>query len=504
MAITDTILSSGNNDKLYVTSGTFTTTVKTSINVSAINNIPTDIDWDETNTPWSGQQFGRKKLYLQSGQFTSTVKTSGSGGDDATGISSTGTLDTPWCGDAGNILYLQSGQFTATTKISLGIGAVDSGPSGISWDGINSPWCGTSAQKLYLQSGQFTSTLKTSEDLSGLAATVKSVSYNGTDTHWCGSASNKMYLQSGQFTSTVKTSQETSSAMGINNPDGIATMFVSGGRLPSPDNTGSSALNLPMLFGVTNNIIELPLFWMNNPQAIELPILGVSGGVLAVTSDGAFTFPSLTMVGRSGATGIMTLPLFTLGAGVNFSMLTLPMFTIHAEQKGIGSGVVNLPIFATNTVAQQGFVHSVFTTLPALSLTAYTGHDIDLTLPIFTMDNSGSNAGLASFDQSLPRMVIVVKGKQLETGVSRLFLPEFNLSGNLLTGIISVSGGNRTLPMFTTDLHAYRGENGDGAMSMPMFTTATQAVDNPQGALVQNLKMFTLDAFADQFINRII
>jgi hypothetical protein len=254
--------------------------------------------------------------------------------------------------------------------------------------------------------------------------------------------------------------------------------------------------------GEASGAFDLPLLWMNNPQIIEFPILTVDAVGSLDTNNGLLALPLLWMSNPH----TIALPLFTVSAtdGANQADLELPMFTVSSEQQAKGSGEVSLPMFATNTVAQQGFVHSVFVTMPALSLTAYTGHDIDLTMPMFTMDNSGNNAGLASFNQSLPRMGIVVKGKQLETGIARLFLPEFNLSASLLTGIISVSGGNRTLPIFTTNLHAYRGENGDGAMSMPIFTTATQAVDNPQCTLAQNLKMFTLDAFADQYTNRII
>jgi hypothetical protein len=241
---------------------------------------------------------------------------------------------------------------------------------------------------------------------------------------------------------------------------------------------------------------------MNNPQVLSFPVLAVTSSGSLDTNNGAFELPLLWMSNPH----TIALPLFTVSAsdGGNIGDLELPMFEVSGEEKNRGVGDVNLHMFTTNTDAKQGFVHGIFVTMPSLSLTAYTGHNIDLTMPMFTMDNSGNNAGLASFGQSLPRMTIKVSGAQAETGVSRLFLPEFNLSGSLLTGIISVSGSNRILPMFTTDLHAYRGENGDGAMSMPMFTTATQAVDNPQCTLTQNLKMFTLDAFADQFINRII
>jgi len=77
------------------------------------------------NTPWCGSE--ANKLYLQSGQFSSTMKTSlAVGGVDLTpsGISYDGT-NTPWCGFEDDKLYLQSGQFSSTMKNSLPVGIVD-------------------------------------------------------------------------------------------------------------------------------------------------------------------------------------------------------------------------------------------------------------------------------------------------------------------------------------------------------------------------------------------
>lgn len=83
------------------------------------------------DTPWCG--YSDDKLYLQSGQFTSTVKTSEYvGGVDAlpAGISYDGA-NTPWCGATDDKLYLQSGQFTSTIKDSVYVGGVDAIPIGI-------------------------------------------------------------------------------------------------------------------------------------------------------------------------------------------------------------------------------------------------------------------------------------------------------------------------------------------------------------------------------------
>ena len=148
-----------------MTSGQFTSTIKTSESVAAIANGPTGISWDGANTLWPGATITSRKLYLQSGQFTSTLKDS--------------------------------------QRVTI----FEFGPNGISWDGVNTPWSGGSFDKLYLQSGKFTSTLKTSQSIQAIDTSLSDISWNGTDTLWCGLTGQKLYLQSGQFTSTLKTSE---------------------------------------------------------------------------------------------------------------------------------------------------------------------------------------------------------------------------------------------------------------------------------------------------------
>lgn len=194
-------------DKLYLTSGQFESTLKTSQYIGGIDATPTGISYDGADTPWCGS--GGPKLYLTSGQFTSTLKNSFDiSGIDAYpwGISYDGT-NTPWAGNEADKLYLASGQFESTLKTSEDVSGIDTWPIGISYDGTNTPWMGNEAHKLYLTSGQFESTLKTSEDVSGIEGTPTGVSWDGTNTPWCGSgAGAKLYLTSGQFTSTLKTS----------------------------------------------------------------------------------------------------------------------------------------------------------------------------------------------------------------------------------------------------------------------------------------------------------
>ena len=131
------------------------------------------------DTLWIGQ--ADDKLYLQSGQFSSTLKTSlaiGAVEVIPQGISWDGT-NTPWSGTTGDKLYLQSGQFSSTLKTSRDISGIDNNPQGISWNGTDTPWTGRQGggNKLYLQSGQFSSTLKKSLDVGGVDAAINSTEY---------------------------------------------------------------------------------------------------------------------------------------------------------------------------------------------------------------------------------------------------------------------------------------------------------------------------------------
>lgn len=186
---------------LKLTSGQFSAVILDTLSVNSIDTFPFGISYDGTNVPWSGGQ--AHKLYLQSGLFTSTMKTSLLGGVNPYDISYSG-------GDTPHItlgkLFLRSGQFTSTVITSEAVSGIDSDAEGISFDGTDTPWCGDAGNRLYLQSGQFSSTLKTSLDINSIESSVSGVSYDGTDTPWSGANGSSLYLQSGQFTSTMKTS----------------------------------------------------------------------------------------------------------------------------------------------------------------------------------------------------------------------------------------------------------------------------------------------------------
>jgi hypothetical protein len=244
------------DNKLYLTSGQFESTLKTSEAVGAIDVTPTGISYDGIDTPWCGT--GGDKLYLTSGQFTSTIKDSidvSAVEETVTGISWDGT-NTPVCGSFGDKLYLVSGQFGAVLKTSLSVGGIDTEPTDISWDSTNTPWCGSEADKLYLQSGQFESTLKTSEDVSGVDSAPSGISYDGINTLWCGSTDDKLYLTSGQFTSTLKTSEDVSGIDLL--PNGIETN----------DATGRADIRVESLSIIAASTISVTDIQTYNPESL--------------------------------------------------------------------------------------------------------------------------------------------------------------------------------------------------------------------------------------------
>lgn len=503
-------------EKLYLTSGQFTSTIKTSESIGAVDASLQDISYDGTNTPWTGAV--DDKLYLTSGQFTSTIKTSESiNAVDATptGISYDGT-NTPWCGANDVKLYLTSGQFSSTIKTSQSVSAVDTGPQDISYDGTNTPWCGSQAQKLYLQSGQFTSTIKTSELVSGVDTNPQGISWDGTNTPWAGSEADKLYLTSGQFTSTIKTSEDVS---GVDaNPIGIDTNDVNA-RLGVVASTGDVAITLPQ-FTVQGG--------SGATGVITLPLLSVQGLGAAT---GVITLPQFNVQGASGTGAELTLPLLSLSASdvpPATATLTLPLLTLDATalQGEVGNFAealvvlstsfivqatrgfhgliqITLPKFASGFTALQGSVDGTTINLPAFTINIRTGLTPSTVLPQLSLAATGHPGHIGIFNKSLPRMIVNVKATAEVRGEFNITLPAFTLDNSLLTGNISLPS-TRNLPVFNLNAHGFRGENGDGAVTFPAFTLTTESYQSLNGTVVQSLKMLTLDAYADVYTNRII
>jgi hypothetical protein len=187
-------------DKLYLFSGEFSSTVKTSLSTIAIDTAPTGIEYDGSNVVWSG--FTGNKLFLQSGIITSTIKTSISivtVGQTPYDISEDSS-DASYSSGTNQKYYLLSGKFSSSIKTSTPISPYT--PVGLSYMEGNSA-IAISLLKLWLMSGQYTRTVKTSLITTNYAS---GISFNGTDGLISKDAESKLIKYSGYFTSTVKTS----------------------------------------------------------------------------------------------------------------------------------------------------------------------------------------------------------------------------------------------------------------------------------------------------------
>ena len=221
MATTETPWNGQGASKLYLQSGQFSGTMKTSL--SHIGTFGTGIEWDGTNTPWSLFQNagGNARLLIQSGKFSATIKASMAASAAVEGISYDNNGHSPWCDQVAKKLTLQSGQFSATVKTSI-----TSSPffdiKGITALETDTAWAKIGADKLMVTSGQFSVTVKTSRDISSINTTPRQLSWDGVNTPWSASTGDeKLLLQSGQFSATLKTSLNVNAI--DNGVSGIAT-----------------------------------------------------------------------------------------------------------------------------------------------------------------------------------------------------------------------------------------------------------------------------------------
>ncbi len=293
MAQNDIFAIDNSAGKLFWMSGTFSTTVKTSQTGASGGR---GIGYDRVNTFWVGSN--DDKLKLTSGQFTSTIKDSENvGGFDSlpSGISWDET-NVPWMGETGRTMHLQSGAFTSTLKTSRSTLAWDAAPTDISWDGAwnvnpDTPWCGRAKNKLFLTSGQFTALMKDSVDLSGVESVqVLGISFNGTDTPWNGFNQQKSYLQSGQFTSTIKISLSMSGVVASNHSIDSHLML---GALPIAEIT-FPALVVSATSGFNNASITFPSLGISARSRAIAECVVMNTKNFAVSEYLAYGFNSMT------------------------------------------------------------------------------------------------------------------------------------------------------------------------------------------------------------------
>jgi len=157
----DTQIMGETNAKMYSLSGQFSTTIKTSALTSPYTSLR-GISFDSTNTMWT--KLNTDKLMENTGQMTTTINTSLDVSAIDTNPASCDATDTDimWGGWEADILFLQSGKFTSTVKSSANMNATDTALIGSTTDKINTPWAGASTDKMYLNSGVVTTTIKTS------------------------------------------------------------------------------------------------------------------------------------------------------------------------------------------------------------------------------------------------------------------------------------------------------------------------------------------------------
>ncbi len=495
-------------DKLYLQSGEVTSTIKTSQVFSFAG--PEDCSFDGTDS-FLGDAGGGEKFVKVSGKFTSTLKASLSMGSiDAAmfGMSTDTTSNMVAAGLVTNKHFYLSGQFTTTVKTSINVSGTATSIHGISYDrNGNTPWTSGNTDHLYLNSGQFTSTVKDSENVTTIDTLPSGLSFSGTNTPWIGSTDKKLYIQSGQFTSTLKDSELVSGVDAT--PRGLETDDFTA-RTSNPDATGDGAFSLPVLWMNNPNIIQFPILQVQAgggaTGVITLPIMTVVGTGTPADNIGTVTFPLMTVSGTaSGPGAFINLPIIVLSTAViaNSVAITLPLMTVSAEKFIRCNGDITLPRPTFFNVVQQGSVENISITLPGLALNAFSGIPVAITLPNLSLNAVGQSGIVGSYDRLLPRMTVSSQAKQEILGTFNVTLPSFSLDNNLLTGIVSLAS-TRNLPVLTLNAHAFRGENGDGAITLPTLTLSTLVALNPNGTFAQSLKMLTLDAYADVHINRII
>lgn len=272
------------DDKLYLQSGEFTSTIKTSRDVNSIDGYPDGISSDlSNNTLWSGHN--DQKLYLMDGQIGNLTDSVSVSSIDASsqGISCDKNGDYIWVGVEANKLYLQSGM-TSTVKTSLACPGGENG-YGCSMDENEDTLLMRSQvqDKLYLLSGEFTSTIKTSLAVTAKDGDARGISFDGTDTQWCGNTTDKLFLNSGKFTSTIKSSLSVGS---INTtPNGIECSDINI-RLnlwgaPSGLAAANGQMKVTITFDLVAGATSYNLYWDDSSPITKLgsnKIEGITSG----------------------------------------------------------------------------------------------------------------------------------------------------------------------------------------------------------------------------------
>lgn len=315
----NTLWQGGGDDKQYLQSGEFTSTIKTSLYIGGVDGLPRGIGWDGTDVLWTAQAL--LKQMLSSGVFTSTIKTSqlySAYGADLTiaspyGICFDGVNNLFVTGSDADKLFLGSGVFTSTLKTSLDVSAKDGTPSDLKWDGTNTAWMGRFTTTMFLTSGKFTTTIKTSQDTGTVETSPEGMGWDGTNTPWLGSADDKLYLTSGQFTSTLKDSEYIGGIeafpWGIDTDDldaslGVVDVVV----VISSELTLSATAEVVNIAGAEMNVIIGSALALGLTQQVSTTIIDVIITPITLTM-GLTAEPQSTLAGQDLTVGVGSLSL---------------------------------------------------------------------------------------------------------------------------------------------------------------------------------------------------
>lgn len=472
---------------LFITSGQFSSTVLDSEDVSSVEANVRDLSYDGNDCPYVGDS--GNKMYLQSGAFTSTLKTSLTHpNSQPSGISSNTDQDTPSSGFFPDILYIHSGQFTSTIKANI---SVSGDPQAISWDGTDTLWAKSSgADYLYLQSGAFTSTVKDSLDVSAIETTPSGI------------CTNDFVARSGVFlgevfpvTEALSLSVETPTIDLISNIVVIPTTLALGIAQEDTAHVNSNvARPWPIAMGLflADPVVE---FGIDHP-AVELAgALNAWAPTIAIITQTVVSPDTLALTAVF-IEGIATPDYFWVDQA-------LPLMTLNARIYNGFTGTTALPMLTLSANCVVGFLTYTTQTLPLLTLNVQMGKKASLSLPVFTLVASGTTSNGAKLTKPLPLFTLIASGKSTNSISLIQPLPMFTLDAVIVVGGVHSFASN--LPMFTLDGRGING--GAAAVlneNLPLVTLSSSGYSDGNGTLSKSLPLLVLDAFGTSYINRII
>ena len=476
----------GSSD-LFRSSGQFTSVMKDSEDVSSIDGGIRGISFDGDDTPWISD--GGDKMYLQSGNFTSTLKTSQSHPNSQPGgISSNTDQDTPNCGFYPDTLYIHSGQFTSTVKSNLSVGG---DPYGISWDGSDTLWAKRSgASFLKLQSGAITSTVKDSLNISAVESTA------------AGIESSDFGARTGVFLGNVFAEELPASfAMPAPTIDLISNIIVTPPALGlgiQPEDTAHIDSNHPRPYAIAMNI-SAPDPVVDFGQEIPVSGLSMSMNLFAPTINiitQTIVYPSTLTISAVAEVALGTPDYAWVDA-------SLPLMTLNARIYNGFIGTTSLPMLTLSANCVVGFLTYTSQTLPMLTLNARMAPKVSLSLPMLTLSATGTTGSGGTLTKVLPLLTLSASGQATNKITFAKSLPMFTLDINMVLGGFHTFASS--LPMLTLSAEGASGSSpGFVTADLPLVTLDASGYSDGNGTLTKALPMLTLDAFGTSHIARII